>query len=162
MIKKMLELNELSQTFTSLFKSYSDFFQVDEYTACSRAELMKKIPTNKRGVYSYWVKDDVSPIYIGCAGKVSADGKLSGNTVRNRMFSASTPYHFSKETDYLLYNPTTAGVPPEDYKNKVSISSITIKIISINNQTAPAALEHLLLQGFINEYGALPLANQKI
>ena len=155
-------MNELSQTFSSLFNNYSGFFEADEYTGGSREELMKKVPTNKRGVYSYWIKDEASPIYIGCAGKVSIDGKLSGNTVKKRMFSANTPYHFSKETNYLFYNPTTAGVPPEGYKDKVSIESIIIKIISINNQTAPAALEHLLLQGFINEYGVLPLANQKV
>lgn len=155
-------MNELSQKFSDLFKYYSDFFKLDKYTGCSRAELMDKVSTNKRGVYSYWVKGELFPIYIGCAGKVSVDGALSGNTVRTRIFSANTPYHFSKDTNYLLYNPTTAGVPPEGYKDKIAIECITIKIISINDTTAPAALEHLLLQGFINEYGTLPLANQKV
>lgn len=102
------------------------------------------------------------PIYIGCAGKISKEGELNGNTIKNRMFSANTPYHFSKTSDDYFFGPTTATVPPKGYDSEYPMKDLIIKLIIITNNTAPTALEHILLQGFINEYASQPEANQKL
>ncbi len=155
-------MNDLFRNFSELFSEYSKNFGVKEYVGTDRAQLMQQVPSVGRGVYTYWVKGAKRPIYIGCSGKVSANGDLSGSTVKKRIFSASTPYHISRTESYLFYSPTSAGVPPDGYNSKIQLSELSIKIIMVSDKIAPAALEHSLLQGFINEYGCLPEANQKL
>lgn len=155
-------MSELTKTFTELFENYSEHFSLQQFEGTSRSELMKKVPSRMHGVYTYWIKNSRKPLYIGCAGKISKGGVLGGNTIKQRIFGASTPYHFSKTSDFLLYDPTTATVPPAGYESKVPLSNLLLKVIAITNLTAPAVLEHLLLQGYINEFGSLPDANQKV
>ncbi|MFT6207066.1 MAG: hypothetical protein ACJA0T_000970 [Colwellia sp.] len=155
-------MNELSKTFSELFECYSKQFKFEIHTGSSRAEFMKSVSTQTRGVYSVWLRDSDRPIYIGCAGKISKKGELTGNTIKTRMFQANTPYHFSKTSDDYFFGPTTATVPPKGYDSAYPIKDLIIKLIIITNNTAPAALEHILLQGFANEYASLPQANQKL
>jgi hypothetical protein len=163
-------MNALTFSFTELFNYFSQKYEVHEIQVSSRSELSKNIPAHIRGVYSFWAKKSNHPIYIGCAGKISRNKKdvgdqsiiLRGNDVKKRLSYASTPYHFSKELDILFYSPTTAKVKPEGYHSQISLNEIIIKIICIDDITSPAALEHLLIQGYINEFGNLPLANQAL
>lgn len=155
-------MNELQLSFDELFEQYQHQFPLMTFTASSRAEFMQIVPTQLRGVYSYWKKDATRPFYIGCAGKVGKDGRLSGNTIKARMFQANTPYHFKKEANTLCFGPTTAGVPPAGYVHSIDMSDIVIRALIIEDNTAPAALEHILIQGYVNQYHSLPQANQKL
>ncbi len=155
-------MNLLSAHFSELFRHFTAYYPSETYAGDSRASLMEQIPTGKRGVYTYWKKGAINPFYIGCSGKIDKTSELCGNTMKSRMFQANTPYHFSKTENYLFFEPTTATVPPAGYQSYFQISEVEIKTIEITDKIAPAALEHLLIQGFINEYGCLPLANQKI
>lgn len=154
-------MSELFKSFSELFESYSQVFELQEYSGSNRTELMKQVPTSGRGVYTYWVKGANYPIYIGCSGKITQDGQLSGSTIKKRIFSANTPYHISSKEDCLYYLPTSSGVPPKGYNAKLDLENLLIKII-ISDKVAPKALEHLLLQAFVNEFSCLPKANQQL
>ena len=78
------------------------------------------------------------------------------------MFGSSTPYHFDTTANQFKYGPTTAGVPPAGYHYSISLSEIEITCLAVYSPSAPTVLEHLLIQGFINQYHDLPEANQKI
>ena len=86
-------MNELRRSFTNLFEDYSKVFDVCVFEGSNRAELMAMVPRRVQGVYTYWIKGSNKPFYIGCAGKISKEARLEGNTIKNRMFSATTPYH---------------------------------------------------------------------
>jgi hypothetical protein len=66
------------------------------------------------------------------------------------------------EDTVFRYGPTTATVPPSDYKEEVALSDIQITCFTVPFPKIPAAWEYLLLQGFINQFGDLPVANQKV
>jgi hypothetical protein len=53
-------------------------------------------------------------------------------------------------------------VPPEGYFREVPVADLTLTLFALPHPQSPAVLEHVLLQGFINEFGRLPTANQKI
>lgn len=163
-------MNALRLLFSDLFNFYSEIYSVITVEGASRSDLMAKIPASIHGVYTFWSSNAKQPFYIGCAGKISRKKsleknsaiELSGNKVKSRMFNASTPYHFSKSSNFIQFSPTTAGVPPEGYNSSIAVNDLIIKVICIHDLTAPAALEHLLIQGYINEFGDLPEANQAI
>jgi hypothetical protein len=150
-----------------IFKSFSEIlcdcyksFNVKEYSGESRILLMNSVNETNAGVYILWKKGETYPFYIGCAGKIQKNGGREGRSVRDRLFSAKTPYNIDKE--HLLYSPTTSGASPAEYNKKVALSELIVEIISVRADIAPAALEHLLLQGFLNEHQRLPEANQQL
>lgn len=146
----------LKDTFNSLTKKLPP-----RIIGRSRKELMRRVGNN-RGVYLIFKKGESMPIYIGSAGKMIKGGSWNNSTIRKRMFQANTPYHFDKKTDLLCYGPKTTGVPPAGYRHSIPLDAIEIITIELEAPYAPSALEHLLIQGFINQYGDLPEANQKI
>jgi hypothetical protein len=109
-----------------------------------------------------WRKSENHPLYIGSSGKIEKDLALSGQTVRQRLFGSSTPYHFDATAHVFRYGPTTSGVPPAGYTYAINLADICISTIATPNNIAPTVLEHLLIQGYINQHGDLPAANQKI
>ncbi|MDO9558317.1 MAG: hypothetical protein Q7I89_01370 [Syntrophales bacterium] len=109
-----------------------------------------------------WKKGALSPIYIGSSGKIEKKLKLSGSSIRGRMFGSSTPYHFDATANQFKYGPTTPGVPPAGHHYAISLSEIEVTCLVVYSPSAPTVLEHLLIQGFINQYHDLPEANQKI
>jgi hypothetical protein len=109
-----------------------------------------------------WRKSENRPLYIGSSGKVEKGLALSGQKVRQRLFGSSTPYHFDTVARVFQYGPTTSGVPPAGYNHAINLADIRISIIATPNNIAPTTLEHLLIQGYINQHGDLPEANQKI
>ena len=158
----MQKKSELSRNFYDLFAEYSSTLEFSSFTGSTRKDLMEAMPKDKRGVYSFWKKGSDRPIYIGCAGKISEKNLVSGNTIRARVFQASTPYHFDKTDHVLRYLPTSAGVPPAGYNNEISLDYLEIKTLFVPESMAPSVLEHLLIQGFVNEFGELPEANQEL
>ena len=132
------------------------------HQAVDRVSLMKTVPGGVAGVYLILKKGDPQPLYIGSSGKIGPDLSRSGSTVKIRLFGANTPYHFDKKTGVWRHGPTTAGVPPAGYLHDLPIAALTLNVFAMPHPKSPAVLEHILLQGFINEFGRLPTANQKI
>ena len=153
---------ELTSTFTALYAQYGEVFRLTTHEGADRANLMQTVPGEFPGVYLIWKKGVPQPLYIGSSGKIGPDLSPSGSNVKRRLFGANTPYHFDKNAPVWRYGPTTAGVPPAGYFYEVPISDLRMSIFALPPPQAPAVLEHLLLQGFINEFGRLPVANQKI
>ncbi|MDZ4289470.1 MAG: hypothetical protein U0984_16010, partial [Prosthecobacter sp.] len=100
------------------------------------------------------------PLYIGSSGKIGKGLVVSDSTIHHRLFGASTPYHFEEEV--FRFGPTTATVPPDGYTDSVPLRDLQIECYVVPSPKIPAAWEHLLLQGFINQFGDLPVVNQKI
>ena len=155
-------MHELTSTFTALYAQYRQVFPVTTHEGVDRESLMRTVPSVFPGVYLIWKKDVPQPLYIGSSGKIGPDLSPSGSKVKNRLFGANTPYHFDKNAPVWRYGPTTAGVPPTGYLHEVPVSDLTLTLFALPHPQSPAVLEHVLLQGFINEFGRLPTANQKI
>lgn len=151
---------DIFKSFSEMFCDCNKTFNVKECSGESREILMNSVNENNSGVYILWKKGEAYPFYIGCAGKIQKNEGKESRSVRKRLFSAKTPYHIDKE--YLLYSPKTSGASPDGYNKKISLSELIIKIISVRDNISPAALEHLLLQGFLNEHQRLPEANQQL
>jgi hypothetical protein len=155
---------ELTQNFDDLYRIYSALFPHSDHVGATRAEFMKAVPKvpNVPGVYLVWRKSESRPLYIGSSGKCEKNLTLSGQTVRQRLFGSSTPYHFDAIAHVFRYGPTTTGVPPAGYTNAINLANIRISILATRKNIAPSALEHMLIQGYINQHHDLPEANQKI
>ena len=153
---------EIDSSFTKLFKAYSGRFPVSMHRGATRKELMDSVPKGNPGVYVMWREGDQKPFYIGSSGKVKKGLVKSDSTVSKRLFNSSTPYHFSKSDNALHYGPTSAGVPPDGYHDCIDLKLLKIDVFSLGDNIAPSAFEHILIQGFINEFGDLPEINQAI
>ena len=157
-------MTELEENFDALIKKYKSAFVYgySEYKGNTLFELLKRFKNNGPGVYVIWSSDMNLPVYIGSSGKISRGMQVSSNTVRKRLFYANTPYHFNRKKHIFQFSPTTSGVPPAGYKDQILIRDIKIDVFITPESIAPSVLEHLLIQGFINQHRDLPLANQKI
>jgi hypothetical protein len=154
---------ELKATFTSLYKQYESAFGVTTHEGTDRDTLMRSVRSSSPGVYIICAKgENPLPLYIGSSGKIGPDLTPSGSNVRKRLFWSNTPYHFDRKAPFWRYDPTTSGVPPGGYSASVPVADLLLTIFALPHPYCPAVLEHLLLQGFINEFGRLPAANQKI
>ena len=89
-------------------------------------------------------------MYIGSAGKMGRHLVLSGSSIRSRLFSATTPYHFGE--DVFHYGPTTSAIPPAGYAHQIPLRDVEVTCFVISAPKAPTAFEHLLIQGFIDEF----------
>jgi len=150
---------EIFANFSELIPLYQKVLNFEIFSGDDNT-LLNGLPNNP-GVYI--IKRGNEVIYIGSSGKLNRDGEYSKSVIRNRLRYSSTPYKF--EGLVLKYNPSTTGVPPEGYYNESLIKDLEITCIYFNQESdklAPSALEHLLIQSFINEFGVLPEINQKI
>ena len=123
-------------------------------------------PPHWRGVYIIYRLEQIEPLYIGSAGKLKRGSSAvinTGQTVRQRLFNANQPYYFDRGQDVHVwrYSPFDPHVPPAGYHANIPISDIRIESFHLPDTHAPSTLEHLLLQACVNEFGNLPLANQK-
>jgi len=158
---------ELTDTFTNLKNIYADIWPLTNHAGLNRAALMGAFTApHWYGVYIIYQSGQIEPVYIGSAGKLEkdADGALvrTGQKVRQRLFYANTPYLFDRADPVLRYGPTTPTVPPDGYDFYIPIQNIYIDSFHVPDTHAATALEHILIQGCVNEFGRLPVANQKI
>jgi len=154
---------EINYKFTGLLGLYSEVFDTTSHISRTCAGLRSLIPPKLPGVYV--VKSTISKgrvLYIGSSGKINKEMSMSGSSIRQRMFGASTPYQFDSVSNSFCFGPTTSGVPPAGYRHAVPVATITVTCLDVRCPMAPSVLEHLLIQGHINEFGNLPDANQKI
>jgi hypothetical protein len=155
-------VHELTTTFTCLYAQYREIFSVTTHEGENRASLMATIRYGFPGVYLIGRKNSHQPLYIGSAGKIGPDLRLSGSNVKTRLFSATTPYHFDRISHVWRYGPIMADLAQTAYIHEVPIVDLMLTIFNLPLPYSPAVLEHLLLQGFINEFDRLPTANQRI
>lgn len=156
---------ELLDTFTSLRAKYAAIWPVSHHAAPNRTILMTTFTRpHWRGVYIIYRKEQEEPLYVGSAGKLersSSGPVVKGQTVRSRLFFSNTPYFFDPATHLWRYGPTTSGAPPAGYRAFVPIPDLRIESFHLPKTHAASSLEHLLLQGCVNEFGNLPVANQR-
>lgn len=154
---------DLFKTYTELFRSYSEQVSTTRHSAGNRNELMSSLPKSA-GVYIIVRKGSPTPIYIGSAGKIRREAARAVRTVKARLSGAYTPYKFATDSHILRYSPVgeVASKPPQSYEHEIPLGEITIIVMATDDALAPAALEYTLIQGFINEFRALPLINQAI
>lgn len=154
---------EMNDTFTTLFAAYSLAFATSRHASPTVSGLRSSVARKVTGVYIVEETRNLHRIlYIGSSGKIHTGMTTSGSSIHSRMFSSSTPYRFDSVSNTFCYGPTTSGVPPAGYSMTVGLKDVTVTCIAVTSPKAPSVLEHLLLQGHINEFGDLPAANQKI
>jgi hypothetical protein len=151
----------------SLSTGYSDHlqeamnsFQVSVHVGQHAEELLDGVP-NVPGVYVISAIAALHrPIYIGCSGKISRGLAVNAATMRRRLRGAKTPYKF--DGDEFHFGPTSTGVPPSGYTSAFKVRDLKVTCLQTPANIAPAALEALLLQGCVHDFGDLPVANQKL
>ena len=156
---------ELNDTFTSLCQRYSAVWLLTNHLGPTRRGFMKTFTRpHWQGVYVIYSGNQSEPLYVGSAGKLERGplGPINSNqTVRQRLFYSSTPYHFDRINPIWHYGPTNQNVSPAGYHYNVPLPNIRIESFHIPNTHAASSLEHILLQGCVNEFGNLPVANQE-
>lgn len=154
-------------TMYSLSIGYSDHlqeavktFRASEHLGQNANEILADVP-DFLGVYVISpISGQRRPIYIGSSGKISRGLVVSKSTIRNRLRGAKTPYKFDGEE--FLFGPTSTGVPSTGFASMLKMRDLKVTCLQTPTNIAPAALEALLLQGCIHDFGDLPVANQKL
>jgi hypothetical protein len=169
---------ELYNPFVSLLVSYQTAFQesghhhvVANHATCTG--LLGALPALP-GVYL--IRDTTSDrlLYIGCTGKISRNrnniAARNKGTLRGRM-GRWTPYSFKFNPNHFSYcvnyaPGTTARGPNQviSYNHKIAVANISIEAFAFDAAMplSPSVLEHLLLQGFLNQFGSLPVCNNEL
>lgn len=153
-------MQSLTASYSQLYTEAIQKFESSMHIGNDKATLLGKVP-NVHGVYLISpTTEGAAPLYIGSSGKMSRGLVKSGSTMRQRLNGALTPYKFGG--DEFLYSPTSAAVPPSGYTNRLKVKNLKVTCLHAPTGISPAALEALLLQACINEFGDLPVANQKL
>lgn len=107
-------------------------------------------------------------VYIGMTGKVANGGLIEGQQTFVQRKYRWTPYRFDCPQNQLRLSPEYAkgesrGAPPAaGYGVNIPFGDVVVDCICcpITENIAPAFVEALLLQMYLNQYGHLPLGNQ--
>lgn len=163
-------MNDLSEKYTDLARHYGTVFEgghLNIENIINIDDLLRRLP-KAPGVYI--IKKGEEIIYIGSAGKFKK-GKCWGNGVLSGRGSRWAPYFFNDIDDKFYFCPNHE---PERQKKErynknayrcshlVSELKIECFVFSKECHLAPSVLEHILIQGHINEYDDLPPANKEI
>ena len=153
-------MKSFSTGYADHLQEASQAFHASEHIGQNANELLDDVP-DLPGVYVISPTYGQSqPIYIGSSGKISRGLVVSKSTIRNRLRGAKTPYKFYGEE--FLFGPTSTGDSPAEYENSLKVRGLKVTCLQTPANIAPAALEALLLQGCIHDFGDLPVANQKL
>ncbi len=157
---------EIKENFSKLFSFYKDYFptgEVDFFSIQNRKELQGNL-RKEQGVYIMLEKGNCKPIYIGCSGKFSTKNKFNSSNVCNRILNSRTPYKVKDEE--LCFEPQERNKKnkmPQSYGKCIPLKNIDFTVFYTKSQKiAPACIEHLLIQSYINEFYKLPKVNRKI
>ncbi len=155
---------DLFSDFDTLLKLYSEKLSNKEVEATLRDDLLSKLDRFP-GVYI--IRYGKETIYIGSSGKVNGNLNSGKSSVKNRLTSSYTPYTIRNDTfKYSPYGRIDGTNRPEGYNHEIALKNLMFSVFDLtqkNDQViAPSALEHVLIQSYINQYKKLPIANQKI
>ena len=154
-------MNDLLDNFDPTYARYKKCISHSCHSGCDRQHIITSLPA-VRGVYLFFRDDSSKPIYIGSSGKIKSGLKLGGNDVKKRISNSYTPYLV--DLNDLRYGPSNGSSTqkPTNYGKSVPLNSIKICVFETPKNIAPAALEHVLIQCFINQHHDLPEANQQV
>ena len=148
-------LNYISQYVESPAVSFSVSIQMFEESngRHNYNTLIREKVEGKHGVY-FWVDNGTDEIlYIGMAGSIKTDGRISDHSVRDRLL-ASRGKH------------TTTGkdIQTNDYIHSMmslrSMKKMDIHVIYSKVGEAPAFIEATAMNHFYKKYNRLPLMNK--
>jgi hypothetical protein len=152
---------ELMDSFDTLFADYKAKLPHACYSALSRKELYRQMP-DAPGVYIVFREGQEKPVYIGCAGEIARGARLTDQTLLARIRSGHLPRGFDDCGFQYDAHGNKGKRSTTQYHHSIPLAEIKVCTLETPGLLAPAALEHLLIQGVINQYGDLPEANQKI
>jgi len=116
--------------------------------------IRKSVLPTKYGVYIWVNKDKEEVVYIGMAGKIKNNGKISDHPIAKRLIA---PRCKNKLTGKWIQ--TNDYIDKFMQKNKINI--LLISILYIKNNTPPSYLESLLLYNYYLENNKLPQLNSE-
>lgn len=141
-------------------------FQTLSATTCTALQWPRD-----NGIYIVWQTPPPSEVlYIGMTGKFSQAGTMAGPGLKARK-ARWMPYRFDETVEAFCFGPKYAkgenkqkGPPKAGYSKSIPIPNISIDCFKYDttSRMAPALLESLLLQGYLMQFGRLPLANNEL
>jgi hypothetical protein len=105
-------------------------------------------------------------------GKFTRDGRLPANQGLHHRSQRFHPYCFTNEGAYANYfefgpnfgvNEILSKLEQERYSKREALRSLRIDCFTVSREgkAAPAALESMLLQMYLEQFSVLPPANNK-
>lgn len=155
---------DLFSKFNDILMQYSAKLPCIEMKCSVRDDFLRKVD---RFPGVYLISEGKEIIYIGSSGKVDRNLNSSSSSVKSRLTNAYTPYAIIEDKfKFAPFGRKIGTNKPEGYLHEITLAKLTFIIFDLrhrNNQViAPSALEHILIQSYINQHRKLPKANQKI
>jgi hypothetical protein len=121
------------------------------------------------GVYVIRCKPEGPAIYVGMTGHVGKTGRLITKSGLNKRVYRWTPYFFDTKEGCFRHGPRCSSSKSKKehlksgYTSQIAFEDLLIDCLTIgvNDRVAPAAIEALLLQAHLDQYGCLPKANRQ-
>lgn len=166
-------IDDLKQTsFIEIYEGLvSSFKRLDGFKKVTGQSCKELAWPKETGVYVVRKTQTNEVLYIGMTGSFSQQGKMNTKQRLNTRPNRWNPYRFGKtgdQKDKFLYGPDykkhdDKNKPPSKYLNEVPIGEVEIDCFLLNGEDrlAPAFVESLLIQAFLQEKGCLPVANNK-
>jgi len=121
------------------------------------------------GVYVIRKRGSSDALYIGAVGRIADKGTFVTSSTLAQRGHRWTPYYFDKGNKVFCYGPKDGkakgkiGHFQKGYLHEVNFSRLEILCFAITDadRVAPVAIEALLLQMHLEQYGHLPNANRQ-
>lgn len=121
------------------------------------------------GVYVIRCKSEGPAIHVGMTGHVGKTGRLITKSGLNKRVYRWTPYCFDTKEGCFRYGPRCSSSKSKKehlksgYTSQIAFEDLLIDCLTIGvkDRVAPAAIEALLLQAHLDQYGCLPKANRQ-
>lgn len=166
-------MNELEKPLTQLLGNYRELFGTERICVIGEkpGDFRNGLP-DEPGVYIVWTKKlDQKVVYVGSTGKIENNGNSGirwGKGTLKKRCERWTPYFFNDENLSFMHGPKYGTreqrYAQDAYTYRVPLKDIVVEYFEFHKNVtwAPAVLEHILIQGHLNQYGYLPPANQAI
>ena len=151
---------------------FSDFFKCskkitdisyEEITnIISRESLLKSRELkSEQGVYLFFENSELA--YVGSAGKYRSLIGESTQGIRERILNASAPYSIWDNTIFYQIRERKDDVTISIRAGYLNFDKLKIGIFyTRKSKIIPSALEHLLIQTYVNEHNNLPKINNEL
>jgi hypothetical protein len=165
--------------FTAFYQRLAGYFGAKGQFMQLEADHAKDLPwPSNPGVYVVRRKgrgagaDRGEIAYIGMTGTYGADGNCSPTQGLRHRRVRSHPYCFTQTgpfKDHFEFAPNfgvneiTKKPPVDRYRDRIAMADLRVDcfFFSRAGKSAPAALESVLLQFYLEEFHRLPIANNK-